>query len=338
MNGLIAVDGGGTKTEFILTDEKGRVLTRSVYAGTNLNSVPYEEAFLTLATGVRDIFKVATQNDIDIKGAFFGLAGGVNGRNQELIYNYFKPRYFANINFTNHGDETNAINTGVKHAPNGIVVIAGTGSNVSIKKDGIILPNPQLSGWGYMFDNGGSGFDYGRDAVLAAKAHINGTGKPTIITSMLEEKLQKPVFDSLKEIYTGGASTVASLAPVVFDACRKYDTVATRIVEDQARNVATLINNAHAEIGADTEAVVGLVGGIFAHEKQILEPLISSQVDENLTLTFPQESQIYGALMESAKNAGIESDEEFLQNFNATISSPLLQNDMQTVLIENQEQ
>lgn len=338
MKGLIAVDGGGTKTEFIFTDTNGNVLTRSVYPGTNLNSVSYEEAFLTLVAGVKDIFKVADKNNIEVAGAFFGLAGGVNGRNQQMIYDYFKPRYFEKINFSNHGDELNAINTGVKHAPNGIVVIAGTGSNVAIKKDGQILPNPQLSGWGYMFDNGGSGFDYGRDAVLAAKAHINKTGKPTIITDMLEQKLQKPVFDSLKEIYSGGASKVASLAPVVFDAYRSYDQVAVGIVENQATNVANLINNAHTSIGTQTEAVVGLVGGIFAHEREILEPLIKSQINPNLELVFPQESQIYGALMEAANNAGVPSDETFLQNFNNTISTPLLQQDMTTILGVNQAQ
>ena len=334
MKGLIAVDGGGTKTEFILTDTNGNVLTRSVYAGTNLNSVSYEEAFLTLATGVKDIFKVADKNEVEVAGAFFGLAGGVNGKNQQLIYNYFKPRYFENVPFSNHGDELNAINAGVKHATNGIVVIAGTGSNVSIKKDGEILPNPQLSGWGYMFDNGGSGFDYGRDAVLAAKADINGTGEQTVITEMLEKKLECPVFDSLKLIYSGGPSFVASLAPIVFDACRKNDEVATRIVENQATNVANLINNAHVSIGKETDAIVGLVGGIFAHEKEILEPLITSQIDPNLTVVFPKESQIYGALMEAAKNAEVETDEAFLQNFNNTIANPILQNDMNAVLDE----
>ena len=54
MDGLIAVDGGGTKTEFILTDTKGNVLSRSVYAGTNLNSVSYEDALLTLTRGTKD--------------------------------------------------------------------------------------------------------------------------------------------------------------------------------------------------------------------------------------------------------------------------------------------
>lgn len=325
MKGLIAVDGGGTKTEFILTDTQGNVLTRNIYAGTNLNSVPLDQAFLTLSKGVKNALNVAQNNNIDIIGAFFGLAGGADERNKGLVYNFFKPRYFSEIPFSNHGDELNATNVGIKDAQNGIVVIGGTGSNVSIKKDGEMLPNPHLSGWGYMFDNGGGGYDYGRNAVIAAKQHINKTGTPTQITSMLEQKLGQPVFEGLKDIYAGGPTFVASLAPVVFDAYRNQDLVAWKIIKEQANNVAQMINCAHETMGAETPAVVGLVGGIYAHEREILEPLISSQVDENLTLNFPVESQIYGALMESAKNADVEITQEFENNFNNTIKNPILQ-------------
>ena len=91
MKGLIAVDGGGTKTEFVLTDATGRVLTKSIYAGTNLNSVSYEDALMTLTAGTKDALRVAEKNGIEVTGAFFGLAGGVNGKNQDIIYKFFKP-------------------------------------------------------------------------------------------------------------------------------------------------------------------------------------------------------------------------------------------------------
>ena len=42
--------------------------------------------------------------------------------------------------------------------------------------------------------------------------------------------------------------------------------------------------------------------------------------------------------MEAANNAGVPSDETFLQNFNNTISAPLLQQDMTTILGVNQAQ
>lgn len=326
MKGLIAVDGGGTKTEIILTDIEGRVLNREKYAGTNLNNISHKEAISILDSGVNYALTVAKNFKVDVVGAFFGIAGGVNGNNQQVIFDYFKSKYFSDVNFSNHGDEINAINVGVKNAPNGIVVIAGTGSNAVVKKDGIVLPNPQLSGWGCMFDNAGSGFDYGREAILASKREINNTGKPTLITSMVEQKLNCKVFDGLKQLYDGGAKFVASFAPIVFDAYRNNDEVAGEIIESQTQNVADIINNAHKVIGVETPAVVGLVGGIFSHERQIIEPLLQQSVDENLVLEFPQEEQIYGALMQAAKNANVYPSEEFLNNFNQTISNPIFQN------------
>lgn len=325
MNGLIAVDGGGTKTEFILTDESGKVLAVKKYSGTNLNSFGFERAFATLENGLMDFYEIAVKNGISISGVYFGLAGGVNGNNQQIVYDYFKTRYFENIPFSNAGDDLNAINVGVKNAPNGIAVIAGTGSNVMVKKDGVVLNNPQLSGWGYLFDNGGSGFDYGREAVKAAKREYNGLGEPTLITKMLEKKLNGYVFDSLLQIYSKGPDVVASLAPVVFDAYRKGDKVAGEIIEEQVNYVAEMINKGHEIIGRESDAVIGLVGGIFSHEKEILFPKLQKLIDKNLTLVLPKESQIYGALMEAAKNAGVEPDAKFLNNFQQTIDAPILQ-------------
>ena len=325
MDVLLAIDGGGTKTEVMLTSTTGEVLAIKKYDGTNINSVGMVGAVKILETALLDFSEIAEKNGLKFAGIHFGLAGGVNGSNQAMIYNYFKNAYFQNIPFSNAGDDLNSINVGVKNAPNGIAVIAGTGSNVMVKKDGVVLPNPQLSGWGYLFDNGASGFDFGRDAVLAAKNECNRTGKPTIITEMLEKKLGCKVFDALGEIYSKGPRFVASLGPIPFDAYRLGDKVAEEIIDAQVKNVADMVNKAHEIIGVENPAVVGLVGGIFAHEIPIFTEKLTPLLHSNLKINFPKESQIYGAVMEAARNAGVETDGEFVSNYNRTVASPLLQ-------------
>lgn len=325
MDILLAVDGGGTKTEVMLVSTTGEVLAVKKYEGTNINSIGLINAVSILEKALRDSLEIAEKHDLKFAGIHFGLAGGVNGNNQAMIYNYFKNTYFQNIPFSNAGDDLNSINVGVKNAPNGIAVIAGTGSNVMLKKDGVVLANPQLSGWGYLFDNGASGFDFGRDAVIAAKNECNGTGEPTKITSMLEAKLGSSVFDALGEIYEKGPRFVASLAPIVFDAYRDGDKVAGEIIDAQVQNVANMINKGHEIIGSEKPAIVGLVGGIFAHEVPIFSKKLKFKLPQNLMLNFPKESQIYGAVMEAASNAGVETTDEFLKNYNKTVDSPLLQ-------------
>ena len=327
MDVLLAIDGGGTKTEVMLVSVTGEVLAIKKYEGTNINSVGMVAAVQTIEKALKDFSDIAIQNNLKFAGVHFGLAGGVNGKNQAMIYNYFKNTYFQNIPYSNAGDDLNSINVGVKNAPNGIAVIAGTGSNVMLKKDGVVLENPQLSGWGYLFDNGASGFDFGRDAIIAAKNEYNGTGKPTLITKMLEEKFGCNVFDALGEIYEKGPRFVASLGPIPFDAYRLGDKVAEEIIDAQVQNVADMINAGHGKIGNEKPAVVGLVGGIFAHEVPIFSKKLKFKLPQNLLINFPKESQIYGAVMEAAKNANIETNGEFLNNYNKTVKAPLLQSD-----------
>lgn len=325
MDVLLAVDGGGTKTEVMIISTTGEVLAVKKYEGTNINSVGMANAVSTLEKALSDCLDIAEEHGLKFAGIHFGLAGGVNGNNQETIFNYFKNGYFPNIPFSNAGDDLNSINVGVKNAPNGIAVIAGTGSNVMLKKDGVVLPNPQLSGWGYLFDNGASGFDFGRDSVIAAKNECNGTGAPTKITKMLEAKFGSKVFDALGEIYDKGPRFVASLGPIVFDAYRDGDKVAGDIIDSQVQNVANMINRGYEVIGNDKPAVVGLVGGIFAHEIPIFTEKLKPLISGRLHINFPKESQIYGAVMEAANNAGVKTDSEFLRNYHSTVDSPILQ-------------
>ena len=142
---------------------------------------------------------------------------------------------------------------------------------------------------------------------------------------MLEAKLGCKVFDALGEIYAKGPRFVASLAPIVFDAYRDGDKVAGKIIDAQVQNVADMINKGYEIIGNDKPAVVGLVGGIFAHEIPIFTEKLKPRLQRRLVMNFPKESQIYGAVMEAARNADVKIDSKFISNYNMTVNSPLLQ-------------
>ena len=64
---------------------------------------------------------------------------------------------------------------------------------------------------------------------------------------------------------------------------------------------------------------------LFSHEVPIFTEKLTPKLHKNLKINFPKESQIYGAVMEAAKNAGIETDEAFLRNYNNTVDAPLLE-------------
>lgn len=78
---MIGIDGGGTKTEFVLFSESGRILNRIVLDGCNPNTVGMEEAMNILQLGIDTLMKIKGK----ISGIFVGAAGLDSGNNTSKI-------------------------------------------------------------------------------------------------------------------------------------------------------------------------------------------------------------------------------------------------------------
>ena len=67
-----------------------------------------------------------------------------------------------------------------------IAAICGTGTVVYLSENENLT---QYTGWGYLFDKGGSGFHIGRDGITEALEEGDGFGEHSLIKSLIEEKL-----------------------------------------------------------------------------------------------------------------------------------------------------
>ena len=83
---MIGIDGGGTKTEFVLFSESGRILNRIVLDGCNPNTVGMEEAMNILQLGIDTLMKIKGK----ISGIFVGAAGLDSGNNTSKIKKMLK--------------------------------------------------------------------------------------------------------------------------------------------------------------------------------------------------------------------------------------------------------
>ena len=57
MRFLIGIDGGGTKTDFVLCDTAGRVISRVRKNGSNLNNIGFEKAIGIVKEGINELLK-----------------------------------------------------------------------------------------------------------------------------------------------------------------------------------------------------------------------------------------------------------------------------------------
>lgn len=305
---LLAVDGGGTKTEFLLFTEYGEVLQRLVLGGSNPNSVGLEAAQAVLKNGIDQM----QTNGYHISGFYAGIAGCTNTAHSKNIAAFLKKTY-PGMPVDIRTDIINVVSC-TELTDGYIAVICGTGSVVYAKTaDGM----PRVGGWGYLFDSGGSGYDFGRDAVCAALAENDGIGKPTAIKPMLEEQLGGNVWDKIDVLYSLPKEKIASFTGLVFRAYAGGDAVAGEIIEKNMNRLAFLINQAAEKYGAGPAVVIS--GGLTA-QKEVLLPFLQKTLLPQLQLIFLDMPQSYGACARCCRLFA-EMHGEFEENFTRTYAN-----------------
>lgn len=159
---LLGIDGGGTKTDALLTDNEGNVLFRRVGGGSNLN----DSGLGAVEEHLRALFADLPAGPID--ALYAGVAGCATSDNSQILGQCLRELLPQAKCIEVTSDMPNAYYT-VDGVRDGICVVAGTGASGGALVGGKLR---QVGGWGHLIDDAGSGFDVGR-AVLRAvlRAH-----------------------------------------------------------------------------------------------------------------------------------------------------------------------
>lgn len=303
--GYIAVDGGGTKTEFLLFKKNGDVIKKLILEGTNPNIVGMEKSFMTLKMGI-DILKSLP---FQTEGIFMGIAGCGSATNNAEITRLFKSEY-PRDKFVIQSDMSNVIGS-IRNINKCVASICGTGI-ATFAYDGKNLK--RFGGWGYLFDYSGSGFDIGRDAIRYALEYETGLKPYSLLYDKIKNKHGKELDPSVAEIYKKGNDYIASFAPLVFEAYREGDSVSEEIIRKSTTHLANLINAAIKNCDcADT----CIISGGLTKDKDILEKFLREHISGNVRIIFPEFPQIYGAALKCMEMFGPDEYDEklFDKNF-----------------------
>ena len=280
---MIGVDGGGTKTEFILFNSEGSIAKKLVLEGMNPNTCGLDKCLSVLRRGIDEMLRIRP----NVKGCFVGAAGLGTGNNAALVRDALSVSY-SNIKFKCVSDMYNGI-VFAKGDDKYICSICGTGGVVFVYEKGEIT---RLGGYGAYLDKAGSGYDMGRSAILTALEERDGIGEKSLITEMVEKILGGEVFEKIPEIYKKDPSYMASFAPIVFDAYKDGDAVAERIIDENADRVAFLINKA-CEIYSPVNQTVILNGSLYFN--QAFLEAVEKRLKYNLKVFLSDYPPVYGA-------------------------------------------
>ena len=293
----LGIDGGGTKTEFLLTNTEGERVSSVTLGASNPIDVGIEECRRILEAGIAEVTRGVPLRRIS---AFAGIAGGISGDNRERIRAILSGYGFARCD--NGSDAQSAVAVALRER-DGIALIAGTGSIAFAKRGGEQF---RFGGFGYLLEDGGSGFSIGRDAILAALHAEENESDPTPLYKAVLAKTGCPtVLSAIGRLYEGGKRMLADYAPTVFAAHAEGDAGATAILMRNASALAALIRSADRIFGNEVRDAV-MVGGLTRYE-EIYLPMIRDCLpgDGRYRLSAVKESPVWGAL----RLAGLEGGE-----------------------------
>ena len=284
----IGIDGGGTKTEFILLSQEGQLLKRLVLPGSNPNICTVDGACEILRNGIDTMMQQGRR----VLGVFLGGSGMSSGGNGQAIEAALRNTY-PGLAVRCETDICNLL-AFADDPDNAIAVICGTGSVVFATRDGVLQ---RFGGGGWKLETDGSGYDLGRQAILAALEHRDGTGKATCLTEAVEEKLGGKVWGNIGKLYAEPPAYLASLAPAVLSAWQQGDEVASAIVERNCARLRHLVLTA-AEHSPSARQV--LLGGSILMKNEPFRNRLFSQLPQKLEATVPQYPQVLGACLRCA--------------------------------------
>ncbi len=294
-NYFLGIDGGGTKTVFRLINEDGSIVSEICKGASNPNDIGIENTISLLKDGITQVCRGIPFQQITM---FAGLSGGgLTGNNAQILRNFF--RKFGFLAFDNGSDIENLV--AVSDYEKCILVIMGTGF-ITYAVNG--NERKRISGWGQFFDDGGSGYNLGRDLITAVLCEEDGTGKKTLLTSLLTERLDESASDHLAVFYREGKKYIASFADLVFKAAEMNDETAKEILKKNMSFAAHRINTAVKflkENGADKKIPVLFSGGIISTYPCLFTEIQKHLEDSNTELILIENEQVDGAVKQAKK-------------------------------------
>lgn len=300
MKYFIGLDGGGTKTKCVITDESFKPLYTCLGGPSNFLMIGTEkvsETILSLIQECTDTLNISTDQ---IKSILIGTTGAgrladANKLKEDFVL-YSKSKGYTFNSFNVESDARIALE-GAFSGGAGALLIAGTGS-IIFGKD----KNSQIhraGGFGRLIGDEGSGNTIGRRGINQAAKEFDGRGEKTLLTEFLKRDFG--ISDSsqlITEVYRNNFD-MAAFAPKVIEAANSGDEAARIILDEESEELLMHVKAMFQMLGEDTMKIC-LVGGTITTENyyaQLFKEKIESRMRGVKISTAENPPEIGAAIM-----------------------------------------
>lgn len=254
MKYLLGVDGGGTKTAFMLTDLDGNSVASITLSRSNPNDIGIDNTIALLLEGFSSLCEQTGITNDCISAIFAGIAGVTANDFISRIKAAVSVAYPDSLIGVNH-DGVNILYAAFPES-DGAGVICGTGTSCFVKKGDVLH---RIGGYG-LFDLYGGGYEIGRAAISHALRTVDGRDSSGFLSEAVKKKAGCDLIKGLGTLIASGKSNIASYATLVYDAYLQSDSYAEGILDAHIGYLAELINTAQRHFEGTYN--VSLAGGI----------------------------------------------------------------------------
>ncbi len=275
---VLAIDGGGTKTEGLLAGPDGATIARLIRGPSNYQAIGAEAALAVWSDLLSGLLERAGAEAADLVAAGFGLSGWDRPRDEENIRALVArlglpcPTWVDNDTYL-------ILRAGTPDGI-GVGVVSGTGSNCA--GENRAGRKHRIAGLGPEFGDLGSGGDIGVRALQVAFRSLDGRGPATSLVERIIERFRLERLDDIVDFTMADSRTSWSptlLTPVVFDGAADGDEQALGILDwagGELGNAARAV--ARPLFRADEEFPVVMGGSVL--QKGSVDRMRDALIDE----------------------------------------------------------
>src|SRR5437667_1023806 len=256
MNGgekILGVEGGGTKTSWVLVERAGNELSV-------LDQGKLPPANFRLAThGELRAILSELPKEITVAGIFLAGCGTEEDR-QSLTR--LCAEIWPKAKIVVGSDRDSGLAAALGHG-DGIVVNAGSGSSITGRRDKRI---ENAGGWGHILGDAGGGYFLSLQALrLILREYDLHRGEVQFTTKILRALSLNNLDELVRWAQTADKMEIAMLTPVVFEAAASGDSRVMEIIEEGARVLCQYTEAVATRLHALAPKGV-LLGGLFQRD------------------------------------------------------------------------
>jgi N-acetylglucosamine kinase-like BadF-type ATPase len=309
----LGVDGGGSKTAFLLIDKSGRVLASHTEGPAYYLQIGLDEMRAMLARGIGTTLRLGGVVAGALDFAFLGLPA--YGEDSQLLpaLNSAASPLLLPAQYR-CGNDAVCGWAGALACQDGINVVAGTGSIAYGEFEG---RTARAGGWGELFSDEGSAYWVAREGLRLFSRMSDGRARRGALYDILKQHFDlKADLDLCAAVYGGDTlrSELAGFARLVAEAAVAGDAEAAAVFTAAAAELAQIAAAVKRGLGIPdgVPVTVSYSGGLFQQRELLLEPFKLALAGHGRAYRFaePRLSPVAGAALYAAKLSGAPLDAE----------------------------